>query len=756
MKRITKIGLIVIGILLLIIILISLLISPIAKSYIEKNSNDLVGRTVAMEKFRVNIFTGSLRIAGFDMKEQNGQESFVLFDELSVKMKLFDLLRHKVTVQKIHLSGLHLSVWQEGANFNFNDILKKFESTDTTQVEESSRAWEIGLYDILLREGNIFYSDLSVGSKWDMKNLNLKIPGIYFSGKETDIGLNLLFADGGSLATSLQYDIETSAFNLQLDLEDFSISGVLPYLQQSMRIETLSGMLDAHINIKGNAQHIMNSVVQGTVALNSFSIYDDRQEPVLTAESLSVDVAEISLAESKYVLNEFSVQNLYTQYVMEKDSSSNFTYLMKSSNLQSDTLTVVEEQDTTSTAMHLFIGKVDLQGICVGFKDNTLQQPFVYELKDISIKANDFNPDITNKIDIAGKLGATGTADIYWSGNFSDLSNLNLKVNLTGVDMKEFTPYVMDYFAHPITGGVMTFTSQNTVSNNMLKGANKLDIFKFNVGKSDKNIKPVVKIPMRLAVYVLKDRDDKIKMDLPIEGDISSPKFSYKKIITQTLVNLLVKVALSPFDFLANSMGFNADQLDEIEFANLQEDFTSEQYERFNQLSAVALAKPELLLEITQDINYTQTVKEQVIFNLKRDYYFDEHPKKATDSLGILIKEEITKIKDTDAKLLRYADSRFDTLVEGDIYAKALILYQSQVNEQIGTLSEKRNQLFADYLVTRMQVPATNIRVETLPFEPNKVYNNKSAFKISISLLEEEPEVLETKENEPVDLLLID
>ncbi len=742
MKKFLKIGLITIGVLFLLIVVVALFISPVAKRYIEKNSKELVGRVVTMDNFRFNLFAGSLRIVGFDMKEQNERESFVTFDTLSVKVKLFDFLRHKVTVQKIHLSDLHVSVWQKGDELNFSDIIKKFSSTDTvpTPPEPESKPWEIGIYDIQLRGGNVFYSDLVVNSKWDMLDLDLKIPGVYFSGKETDIGFNLLFADGGKLGSSLQYDIEKSTFRIRLSLERFSIEGILPYLQQTMRVGSLAGLLDAHISINGNMQHVMNSVVQGKVALRSFHLNDDRQELVLAADSLKMDMAEVSLAESKYVLHEFSASGLSTQYVMEKDSSSNFTYLMKERATPADTVAATNQSDTAATAMHLAIEKINLHGIHVVFKDHTLQIPFTYELKDFAVTAKNFDPGKVNDITVNGKLATTGMADVHWMGNFNDLSNLNLKIALNSVELKDFTPYTMEFCAYPITSGILTFTSQNVINSNMLKGANGLDIFKCSVDKKSTEVKPAMKIPLRLAVYVLNDRNNKIKIDLPVEGDIRSPKFSYKKIILKTLTNLLVKVSLAPLDFLAGSMGFKADQLDEIELDNMQEDFSSTQYARFNQLSSVILAKPDLVLNIQQDINYTQAAKEQSLVSLKTDYYImTKSPGKNADSLDVLAKTEIANIKDNDPGLIQYTDSRVGAPSEGDIYAKALALYKDRVNEQIVKLAVKRNQLLADYLSVRMNVPTANLKVENLPPVPDKVYTGKSVFRTSLSLPGEEP-----------------
>ena len=753
MKKPVKISLIVAGILFSIILIIALIISPIAKNYVEKNSKELVGRVVTMDKFRFNLFGGSMRIIGFDMKEQNERESFCRFDTLAVKVKLFDFLRHQVTVQRIHLSNIQVSVWQQDSIFNFSDILQKFESTDTVPapVVEESTPWAIGLYDIRLRDGNVFYSDLVVGSKWDLLDLNLNIPGVYFSGKETDIGINLQFADGGRLGSSLQYDVEKSTFRISVDLENFSIEGVLPYLQQNMRAGSLTGILDAHINIDGDAEHVMNSIVQGTVAVHSFDMRDDREELVLAADSIRLDMAEISLAESKYILNEFAAYGLSTQYVMEKDSSSNFTYLMSLSAIPADTIGVpadtlavattdTVEADTATTAMHLVIGNIDLQGIRVEIKDNSLQIPFTYELKDIAIAAKDFDPDKSNDISIQGKLNATGMVDIRWKGNYNDLSNMDLKIDVTNVNMKDFTPYTMEYFAYPITDGVATFTSQNVITKNMLKGVNGLDIFKCAVGTASKEVTPIMKAPLRLAVYVLKDRDEKIKIDLPVEGDIRSPQFSYKKIIIKTLTNLLVKVAMSPLDFLAGAMNFKSDQLDEVEFTIMQEDFTSAQYDHFNQLSTIILANTDLILEMKQDINYTQALREQSLSSLKTDYYIKtKAPRKVADSLDMPTKAEIANIRDSDPGLIQFANASPGAPSEGDIYAKAMEIYKDRVNGQIEKLAEKRTKLLTDYFVTRMNVPAANVSIETIPIEQGKSYSNKNVFKTGFSFPGEEP-----------------
>lgn len=54
---------------------------------------------------------------------------------------------------------------------------------------------------------------------WGLNDINLQIPGVYFGGEKTDVGAVLNFAEGGSLATSVAYDIDTSEFDIGLKLD---------------------------------------------------------------------------------------------------------------------------------------------------------------------------------------------------------------------------------------------------------------------------------------------------------------------------------------------------------------------------------------------------------------------------------------------------------------------------------------------------------------------------------------------------------
>lgn len=47
--------------------------------------------------------------------------------------------------------------------------------------------------------------------------------------------------------------------------------------------------------------------------------------------------------------------------------------------------------------------------------------------------------------------------------------------------------------------------------------------------KKRKELKPEMNIPLKLGLYVLRDKKGHVKMDLPVGGNLDSPEFSYRK-----------------------------------------------------------------------------------------------------------------------------------------------------------------------------------------------------------------------------------
>ena len=245
----------------MLIVIAAIAVSPVAKNYIEKHDRELIGRSIRMERLRMNIFTGRLRIEGLRIGGSEDSTTFFRLDSFEMRMRLWPLLGNRVLVKKISFAGPDVKIYQRGNAFSFDDITARF-AGDTTAVaatpEKTSKPWEIGIYDISIRNGRVFYKDLALDAEWGMNDLNLHIPGVYFSGEKTDVGAVLNFAEGGSLSTDVGYNIESSEFDIGIRLQDFALAGTLPYFRQSLDVTAVDGRLSADIRLRGNTEHLLS------------------------------------------------------------------------------------------------------------------------------------------------------------------------------------------------------------------------------------------------------------------------------------------------------------------------------------------------------------------------------------------------------------------------------------------------------------------------------------------------------------------
>ena len=193
MKKWLKITLIIVASILLLLVIVLSVAPHIAKGYVNRHGKELIGREIRVEKLRLNALSGRVRIYDLTVFEDDGTTAFFSFDTLDVSVKLRKLLANELYVRHITLAEPRVRVIQDGDRFNFSSIIDHFASDDDeTDDDTTSSNWRFGFYKIRLSEGEIYYADPKLGGEWDLKNLNIKVPGVYFDGSEnTDAGLAL-------------------------------------------------------------------------------------------------------------------------------------------------------------------------------------------------------------------------------------------------------------------------------------------------------------------------------------------------------------------------------------------------------------------------------------------------------------------------------------------------------------------------------------------------------------------------------------
>jgi len=726
-RKILKVTLIFISVLAILIIILALTISPIARNYIEKHSKEMIGRKVQVKGLHINIFTGTLEVDSIALYEANGKDVFASIDTFFVNLEITKLLGKNLEISELKVIRPYLVVLQNGSIFNFDDMMQK---KDTAKVDTSKSSFpkSIVIRNIDLHGGKLIYTDQQLKNTINMNELAVSIPEISFGKGDTKGGVHLKVGDKATIDSKLEMNMKTKEYKLNLLVKNLAINMVKPYMQEYFNIRDFEGLAGGDLLIAGKSDHIMDFNVSGTADLKNFNMTNSDGEPLLATESASLKINNINKTSSNYLFDFIYASNAKLDYIMHPDPKpNNFMAIFKPDN----------PSDTAKSAPMTFkVKDLRVDNSELNFTDKTMRPVFILPIKKVNFQTSNFDLNGMNDYKMTGAFPGSGIIHFNWKGNRNDFSNQQININLQNFGLKLVSPYCKSYTAYDITTGNMNFESKTHIKNNDINSSNSVDVYKMNVGNKHKELKVKYNVPLKFALYIMKDKDEKINFNLPVKGNTKDPKFSYSQIVWQTVVNLMVKVALSPVKFLAGALGMNPDKMEKIDINPLQTSFTAEQYNQLNDLASIVKKKPDMVLELTQYADLKGILDDYSLYKTKYSYLYSMPD---TDKKTPLSFEEVQGVSDNDRDFVEYVDSilasKGNTISNISIKEKSQSLYvpDSLRNELIQKF-ESRNSMLHNYLKTSLEIPEKNMAIRTADKDTLQIYKQNAKYKIGMSL----------------------
>ena len=104
-------------------------------------------------------------------------------------------------------------------------------------------------------------------------------------------------------------------------------------------------------------------------------------------------------------------------------------------------------------------------------------------------------------------------------------------------------------------------------------------------------------MPVKAAIALLKDRNGRIDIDLPVRGDLNDPEFHYGRLLLKVFVNLITKAVTSPFSAIARLVG-GGEEWSEVHFAAGSALLDPEEEKKLDALTNALEDRPALRLDI--------------------------------------------------------------------------------------------------------------------------------------------------------------
>jgi hypothetical protein len=178
---------------------------------------------------------------------------------------------------------------------------------------------------------------------------------------------------------------------------------------------------------------------------------------------------------------------------------------------------------------------------------------------------------------------------------------LSLTISNHNLQLTPFTPYMEKFGGYPLNKGRLSLNLHYDIQGKELKAQNQFQIDQLMLGQRNES-PDATKLPVKLGVALLKDRNGRIDLDVPVAGRLDDPQFRVGPIILKIVVNLIAKVATSPFKLLGALVG-GGEELSFVEFEPGEVGWLEGETNKLEKLTKALGERPAVNLEIEASVD---------------------------------------------------------------------------------------------------------------------------------------------------------
>lgn len=602
----------------------------------------------------MQIALREIAIRGTDLSLRGPKGSGADLDLAALKVDdgTIDLTARTITLGRLSLDGLRATVRRlAGGELNWAQVMRAQPATTTSANAGSAaapeKAWKISVTEGDVARGDVRLEDMAVDPNVRLRASEITgtFRNIVSDGSErAEIAMRTRFGSGGTLSVNGGAKWNPVSAELRADARSLDVSAVRPYLATRLNATLARAEASARGQVTVHQPRPagpLEIAYRGNARLANLHLLDARSEnDLLRWQTLDVEQIDLRISEAppRVAVGKIALSDFYARMIVSDQGRLNLVDLVrrgdagapdgaaapepkkevapaessqpvdremagntiaKPSEAPTATAPIAASTTDPSTRPLIRIGQIEFTRGNVNFTDNFIKPNYTANITglDGSVSALASDSAEPASLALAGKIDDDAPVDI--NGRLNPLAPklfLDIEGRTRGVDLPRLTPYSVKYAGYPIVKGKLSMEVSYKVEDEKLTANNHLFLDQLTFG--DKVESPTAtKLPVLLAVSLLKNSKGEIDINLPISGTLNDPKFSVGGIIIQVIINLLTKVVTAPFTLLAAAFG-GGTELGYIEFAPGSAALKDDQTKRLDTLSKALNDRPGLRLDI--------------------------------------------------------------------------------------------------------------------------------------------------------------
>jgi len=439
----------------------------------EQQLGRWLGRTVAIERLRVNPFALSLTVDGLEVLETDGRTRLLSVRRLYVNTEVASLFQHALIVKELRVESPRVRIerrqapagaWTGAAVYNFSDIVTRLAAASNRSGSDVALP-RFSLNNIRIMDGALVFDDPPLRDRHEITSFTLGVP--FLSTLPVDVDTFVAPGmsgriDGRPFAIEGRSKLfkDTIESVVQIRVNALDLTRYLPYVPVSLPVAVSSARLTVALDVafvrpRAGAPRISLS---GKVELAGVSVREPGlgAGPLIDLRDLAVVVRDADFTSRRFVIDQVLVSGLEVHARRLKGGRLDLVRLLPGA-LGPAPARATSAVWTVETPPRWSVGEIRIEASALAFRDETIQPPFEATAEDISASVAQLSnaPGSESTIEAAFVAAPGGKVVGHGRLGLDPLASTGT-VSVEGIEPGRFAPYYQTQVAFGARKGLLS------------------------------------------------------------------------------------------------------------------------------------------------------------------------------------------------------------------------------------------------------------------------------------------------------------
>ncbi|HXG52511.1 MAG TPA: DUF748 domain-containing protein [candidate division Zixibacteria bacterium] len=573
---------------------------------IEQGLLDVAGRFAVVLKggaldARVSDLEATLR--SLRVEAPGESEPLWRIPLLSIKDVAADLGAKSLVIGSVESRDGNVFFWREAdGTAGYPRLLKTAAGAGPSAAgpRGDAAAWKVETKSVALDAMRLIFEDRSITprSRLVVSDLALRAQNLSTArNARAQAAVRAKINERGGLRLAGSATIDPLNARFAVEAEGIGLLPLQPYLNDRANFVLTGGRLGTKgtLSVEAGGNGSARLSYAGDVRVVDFgSVEKDSSRDLVRWGSLGLNRLRFSLEPLEFRVEEIDLADFYARLIIGADGRTNLQKLAA----REEASGAAPEPMPQAGRKRVTIGRIGLKSGTVNFSDFFIKPNYSANLTGVEGTISELTPEVPGNLELRASLDDSASVDIR--GRINPLAEslyLDIAADAREIELSPLSPYSGKYVGYGIEKGKLSFKVKYRLENRKLTAENQLILNQLTFGERIES-PTATKLPVLLAVALLKDRNGVIDVDLPIAGSLDDPQFSVGGIILRIVINIVAKAVTAPFALLGAAFGGGGEELSVIEFDYGRADLSPTARSRLKTIATALNNRPALRLEI--------------------------------------------------------------------------------------------------------------------------------------------------------------